>query len=99
MEDSMAEDTVQASLATVPTLCQQLISPPTSGFTFCASNPLGASSLQFVGQSSIATPPNPSPFQVSGNLEFGAGGSFSLGTGGSYKSARKFVKVRKLRKK
>ncbi|XWS08159.1 hypothetical protein CRYUN_Cryun41cG0056400 [Craigia yunnanensis] len=99
MEDSMAEDTVQASLPTVPTFCQQPISPPTSGFTFGASNPLGASSFQFGGQSSIATPPNPSLFQASGSLEFGAGGSFSLGTGGSDKSSRKFVKVRKLRKK
>ncbi|XP_022742024.1 nuclear pore complex protein NUP1-like isoform X2 [Durio zibethinus] len=99
MEDSMAEDTVQASSPTVPTFGQQPISPPASGFVFGASNPSGASSFQFGGQPSIATPANPSPFQASGSLEFGAGGSFSLGTGGSDKSARKYVKVRRQRKK
>ncbi|XWS74675.1 hypothetical protein CRYUN_Cryun01aG0018300 [Craigia yunnanensis] len=99
MEDSMAEDTVQASPPTVPTFVQQPISPPASGFIFGASNPSGAGSFQFGGQSSIGTPQNPSPYQASGSLEFGAGGSFSLGTGGGDKSARKFVKVRRQRKK
>ncbi|XWS57109.1 hypothetical protein CRYUN_Cryun09bG0143300 [Craigia yunnanensis] len=98
MEDSMAEDTVQTS-PMVSTFGQQPISPPTSGFVFGASNPSGASSFQFGGQPSIATPQNPSPFQASGSLEFGAGGSFSLGTGGGDKSGRKYVKVRKPRKK
>ncbi|XVF24616.1 hypothetical protein REPUB_Repub13aG0142600 [Reevesia pubescens] len=95
MEDSMAEDTVQAS-PIVPLFGQQPISPA-SGFVFGASNPSGAGSFQFGGQPSIATPQNPSPFQASGSLELG-GGSFSLGTGGSDKSARKFVKVRRQRK-
>ncbi|XP_022747857.1 nuclear pore complex protein NUP1-like [Durio zibethinus] len=99
MEDSMAEDTVQASPPTVPTFGQQPISPPASGFIFGASNPSGTSSLQFGGQPSIATQQNPSPFQASGSLEFGAGGSFSLGSGGGDKSARKYVKVRRQRKK
>ncbi|MBA0571626.1 hypothetical protein Golob_002009, partial [Gossypium lobatum] len=91
MEDSMAEDTVQAS-PTVVTFSQQPISSPASGFVFGASNPSGAGSVQFGGQTSIGAPQNPSPFLASGSVEFGAGGSFSLGTGGSDKSARKFVK-------
>ncbi|XVF00062.1 hypothetical protein REPUB_Repub03eG0253600 [Reevesia pubescens] len=62
MEDSMAEDTIQAS-PTLPPFGQQPISPPASGFVFGASNPSGASSFQFGGQPSIATPQNPSPFQ------------------------------------
>ncbi|KAK6271225.1 hypothetical protein POUND7_008323 [Theobroma cacao] len=99
MEDSMAEDTVQASPLTIATFGQQPISPPTSGFIFGASNPSGANSFQFGGQPSMATSQNSSPFQASGSLEFGGSGSFSLGTGGSDKSARKFVKVRKQRKK
>ncbi|TYH20603.1 hypothetical protein ES288_A05G443300v1 [Gossypium darwinii] len=97
MEDSMAEDTVQAS-PTVVTFSQQPISSPASGFVFGASNPSGAGSVQFGGQTSIGAPQNPSPFLASGSVEFGAGGSFSLGTGGSDKSARKFVKVRKQRR-
>ncbi|XP_052485724.1 nuclear pore complex protein NUP1 isoform X3 [Gossypium raimondii] len=97
MEDSMAEDTVQAS-PTVVTFSQQPISSPASGFVFGASNPSGVGSVQFGGQTSIGAPQNPSPFLASGSVEFGAGGSFSLGTGGSDKSARKFVKVRKQRR-
>ncbi|KAK8301489.1 hypothetical protein V6Z11_D04G022600 [Gossypium hirsutum] len=98
MEDSMAEDTVQASPAVV-TFSQQPISPPASGFVFGASNPPAAGSVPFGTQPSIAAPQNPSPFLASGSLEFGGGGSFSLGTSGGDKSARKYVKVRKQRKK
>ncbi|KAB2085675.1 hypothetical protein ES319_A05G415100v1 [Gossypium barbadense] len=98
MEDSMAEDTVQASPAVV-TFSQQPISPPAPGFVFGASNPPAAGSVPFGTQPSIAAPKNPSPFLASGSLEFGGGGSFSLGTSGGDKSARKFVKVRKQRKK
>ncbi|KAB2033486.1 hypothetical protein ES319_D04G021100v1 [Gossypium barbadense] len=98
MEDSMAEDTVQASPAVV-TFNQQPISPPASGFVFGASNPPAAGSVPFGTQPSIAAPQNPSPFLASGSLEFGGGGSFSLGTSGGDKSARKYVKVRKQRKK
>ncbi|KAG4203360.1 hypothetical protein ERO13_A05G396000v2 [Gossypium hirsutum] len=98
MEDSMAEDTVQASPAVV-TFSQQPISPPAPGFVFGASNPPAAGSVPFGTKPSIAAPKNPSPFLASGSLEFGGGGSFSLGTSGGDKSARKFVKVRKQRKK
>ncbi|TYH20601.1 hypothetical protein ES288_A05G443200v1 [Gossypium darwinii] len=98
MEDSMAEDTVQASPAVV-TFSQQPISPPAPGFVFGALNPPAAGSVPFGTQPSIAAPKNPSPFLASGSLEFGGGGSFSLGTSGGDKSARKFVKVRKQRKK
>ncbi|TYH75515.1 hypothetical protein ES332_D04G024200v1 [Gossypium tomentosum] len=98
MEDSMVEDTVQASPAVV-TFSQQPISPPASGFVFGASNPPAAGSVPFGTRPSMAAPQNPSPFLASGSLEFGGGGSFSLGTNGGDKSARKYVKVRKQRKK
>ncbi|KAB2033493.1 hypothetical protein ES319_D04G021400v1, partial [Gossypium barbadense] len=98
MEDSMVEDTVQASPAVV-TFSQQPISPPAPGFVFGASNPPAAGSVPFGTRPSMAAPQNPSPFLASGSLEFGGGGSFSLGTNGSDKSARKYVKVRKQRKK
>ncbi|XP_039045627.1 nuclear pore complex protein NUP1-like [Hibiscus syriacus] len=90
MEDTMAENTVQASPA-VSTFGQ-----PPSGSPFSASNP-GGSTFQFGAQPT--TPHNPSPFQASSNQELGAGGSFSLGSGGSDKSARRFVKARRQRKK
>ncbi|GMI73276.1 hypothetical protein like AT3G10650 [Hibiscus trionum] len=97
MEDSMAEDTIQAS-PTVASFGQQPVSPPASGFVFGASNPSGGS-FHIGSHSSIASPQNPSPFLVSGSVEFSAGGSFSLGTSGGDKSGRKYVKVRKQRKK
>ncbi|KAG4150700.1 hypothetical protein ERO13_D04G019060v2 [Gossypium hirsutum] len=98
MEDSMVEDTVQASPAVV-TFSQQPISPPASGFVFGASNPSAAGSVPFGTRPSMAAPQNPSPFLASGSPEFGGGRSFSLGTNGGDKSARKYVKVRKQRKK
>ncbi|XP_039051670.1 nuclear pore complex protein NUP1-like [Hibiscus syriacus] len=98
MEDSMAEDTVQASPTVAP--FQQEISPPASGFIFGSSNPSGlGGSFQFGSQPSIAAPQNPSPFLASGSLELGAEGSFSLGTSGGDKSGRKYVKARRQRKK
>ncbi|KAK5834853.1 hypothetical protein PVK06_010532 [Gossypium arboreum] len=97
-EDSMVEDTFQASPAVV-TFSQQPISPPASGFVFGASNPPAAGSVPFGTLPSMAAPQNPSPFLASGSLEFGGGESFSLGTSGGDKSARKYVKVRKQRKK
>ncbi|KAK8651125.1 hypothetical protein V6N13_140739 [Hibiscus sabdariffa] len=95
MEDSMAEDTVQASPA-FPTFGQPAITPPASGSPFGASNP-AAGTFQFGAQPTTAL--NPSPFQASNSQEFGAGGSFSLGAIGGDKSARRYVKVRKQRKK
>ncbi|KAL4339837.1 hypothetical protein GQ457_08G013060 [Hibiscus cannabinus] len=95
MEDSMAEDTVQASPA-FPTFGQPPITPPASGSPFGASNPAGGT-FQFGAQPTTAL--NPSPFQASNSQEFGAGGSFSLGASGGDKSARRYVKVRKQRKK
>ncbi|KAE9592408.1 hypothetical protein Lalb_Chr19g0128991 [Lupinus albus] len=100
-EDSMAEDTVQATQPVTP-VCGQQPAPPQSNFVFGAPTPTptGASPFQFSSQQS-STPPNPSPFQASGSLEFNSGGSFSLGPGGSDKSGRKIVRVNKnkLRKK
>ncbi|KAL2326636.1 hypothetical protein Fmac_025694 [Flemingia macrophylla] len=92
MEDSMAEDTVQATTPATPVFGQQP-APLQSNFAFGASTLTGASPFQFATQQNIA-PQNPSPFQASGSLEFNAGGSFSLGTGGGDKAGRKYVKVK-----
>ncbi|KAJ4849638.1 hypothetical protein Tsubulata_017748 [Turnera subulata] len=64
MEDSMAEDTMQASSPPVPVFGQQ---PPSAGFTFGstappAGNPFGAATPPG-NQFGAATPPGPSPFQ------------------------------------
>ncbi|XP_010312503.2 nuclear pore complex protein NUP1 isoform X1 [Solanum lycopersicum] len=105
MEDSMAEDLVQAPAPAV-SFGQSSVSPSPGGFAFgSAPNP-----FQFGGQQSHAAPQNPSPFAASSNLvqvapqnsslfaasnsqEFGGGGSFSLGSSGPDKSGRKIVKV------
>ncbi|KAH1034944.1 hypothetical protein GLYMA_20G070600v4 [Glycine max] len=92
MEDSMAEDTVQATPPATPVFGQQP-APLQSNFAFGALAPTGVSPFHFATQQNIA-PQNPSPFQASGSLEFNAGGSFSLGTGGADKAGRKYVKVR-----
>ncbi|PON82573.1 hypothetical protein TorRG33x02_216580 [Trema orientale] len=96
MEDSMAEDTVQASATTAPGFGQPTISP----FLFGSGPPSVSNPFQFGGQPNLANPQNPSPFQASGSL--GQGSNFSLGSGGSGvdKSNRKYVKVKhKQRKK
>ncbi|KAK7268598.1 hypothetical protein RIF29_21299 [Crotalaria pallida] len=132
MEDSMAEDSVQATPPATPIFGQQPAqvqptpaatpifgqqpaqvqstppanpifgqqpAPVQSNFVFGASAPSGASPFQFGSQPNI-TPPNPSPFQASGSLEFSAGGgSFSLGTGGGDKSGRRIVKVKNRQRK
>ncbi|KAL2326635.1 hypothetical protein Fmac_025693 [Flemingia macrophylla] len=81
MQDSMAEDTVQATTPATPVFGQQP-APLQSIFAFGASTPTGASPFQFATQQNIA-PQNPSPFQASGSLEFNAGAS-----------CRKYVKVK-----
>ncbi|GKU91484.1 hypothetical protein SLEP1_g5351 [Rubroshorea leprosula] len=103
MEDSMAEDTVQATTAPLSVFGQQPVTPPSSGFIFGATPPSVSNTFQFGGQQNISAQPNPSQFQTtfqaSTSLEFNAGGSFSLGSGGD-KSTRKFVRVKgKPRKK
>ncbi|XP_018857851.1 nuclear pore complex protein NUP1 isoform X2 [Juglans regia] len=97
MEDSMAEDTVQASTPTAPIFGHPPVSPPQSGFVFGSATPSAANPFQFGGQQSSATPSNPSPFQATNSL----GGSFSVGAGGGDKSGRKIVRVsrNKARKK
>ncbi|KAK4708092.1 hypothetical protein R3W88_029017 [Solanum pinnatisectum] len=105
MEDSMAEDLVQAPAPAV-SFGQPSVSPSPGGFAFgSAPNP-----FQFGGQQSQAAPQNPSPFAASSSLvqaapqnsspfaassslEFGGGGSFSLGSSDPDKSGRKIVKV------
>ncbi|XP_065871816.1 nuclear pore complex protein NUP1 [Euphorbia lathyris] len=102
MEDSMAEDTVQATTSTVPVFGQQPVTPPSfvfgsttpaGGNQFASTGASGVNPFQFGGQQNVAAPQNQSPFQASGSLEFNAGESFSLGTGGGDKSSRKFVRV------
>ncbi|KAJ0010452.1 hypothetical protein Pint_34677 [Pistacia integerrima] len=93
MEDSMAEDTVQASTPAVPIFGQQPMTPST-GFVFGSTTPSRANPFQVGSQQSLATPQNPSPFQASGSLNFNAGGSFTLGSYGVYKSQ---IKIKKLK--
>ncbi|KAK6929005.1 hypothetical protein RJ641_005210 [Dillenia turbinata] len=97
MEDSMAEDTMQASTppapAAAPVFGQSPISASSSGFVFGSAAPTGANPFQFGSQQNSSLPQSPSPFQASGSLEYGGGGSFSLGTGDN-KSVRKFIKVK-----
>ncbi|KAF6150191.1 hypothetical protein GIB67_023146 [Kingdonia uniflora] len=98
MEDSMAEDTVQASTSNISPFGQPVNSPSPSNFMFSSPTPSGGPPVfQFGGlQNSGAPPQNPSPFQASGNLDFGSNaGSFSLGTGGGDKAGRKIVKVKR----
>ncbi|OVA17122.1 hypothetical protein BVC80_9045g12 [Macleaya cordata] len=94
MEDSMAEDTIQASAPVVSVFGQPANSP--SPFTFGSPAPSGGTPMfQFGGQQNQVTPQNPSPFQA-GNLEFAGAGSFSLGsTGGGDKSGRKMFKAKR----
>ncbi|XP_044460946.1 nuclear pore complex protein NUP1-like isoform X2 [Mangifera indica] len=96
MEDSMAEDTVQASTPAVPFFGQQPMTPST-GFVFGSTTPSGANPFPFGSQQNLATPQNPSPFQASGSLDFNAGGSFSLGS--VDKSQRKIVKLKNRHRK
>ncbi|KAJ4979235.1 hypothetical protein NE237_010015 [Protea cynaroides] len=92
MEDSMAEDTVQASTATVSTFGQPATTP-SPGLMF------NLAPFHFGAQQNPVTPQNSSPYQTSGNFDFAPGGSFSLGT--ADKSTRKFIRAKrdKARKK
>ncbi|KAG5237921.1 nuclear pore complex protein [Salix suchowensis] len=107
MEDSMAEDTVQATTPPVPSFFQPTAPGPIFGFSnttpggnqFTSTGSSGASPFQFESQPNLAAPQNPPPFQASGSLEFNARGSFSLGAGGGDKSGRKIVKVKKTQRK
>ncbi|KAI3991347.1 hypothetical protein MKX01_034666 [Papaver californicum] len=101
MEDSMAEDVLQASAPVVPAFGQSTSS--TSPFMFSSPPPSGGSPFTFSGQQNPVTPQMPNPFQApQGEFGLGGTGSFSLGsTGGGDKSGRKIIKVRrdKLRKR
>ncbi|XP_011024136.1 PREDICTED: nuclear pore complex protein NUP1-like isoform X2 [Populus euphratica] len=107
MEDSMAEDTVQATTPSVPAFFQQPAAAPgplfdfstlPGGNQFTLTGSSGANPFQFESQPSVAAPQNPA-FQASGSREFNAGGSFSFGAGGGDKSGRKFVRVKKTQRK
>ncbi|KAI3924480.1 hypothetical protein MKW98_032681 [Papaver atlanticum] len=101
MEDSMAEDVLQASAPVVPAFGQPTSS--TSPFMFNSLPPSGGSPFTFGGQQNPVTPQMANPFQAPpGEFGLGGAGSFSLGsTGGGDKSGRKIIKVRrdKLRKR
>ncbi|PHT82511.1 hypothetical protein T459_15526 [Capsicum annuum] len=86
MEDSMAEDTMNASSPAFA-FSQPSVSPSPGGFGF-GSTP---NQFQFVSQMNQTVAQNPSPFAASGS--FGGGGSFSLGSNDPDKSVRKIVKV------
>jgi len=110
MEDTMAEDSMQAPTATpAPVFGQSPIAaPPSGGFVFggapspspspsAAPGFMSAPSgnpFQFGSQPNQM--PNPSAFQPTGSVEFHAGstGSFSLGSGGGDKANRRIVKVK-----
>nr|POF03564.1 calcium-dependent protein kinase 27 [Quercus suber] len=81
----MAEDTIQASMPTVPVFSQSPV-PPQSGFVF----PSAGSPFQFGAPQNSATPQNQSPFQASNSL---GGSSFSLGAGGGDKANRKIPEI------
>ncbi|KAJ8649610.1 hypothetical protein MRB53_002633 [Persea americana] len=98
VEDSMAEDTVQASTPTAAPAFGQLANTSSSSNFGFGSTPVpagGSSVFQFGSHQNTSTPQSPSPFTAPGNLEFPSGGSFSLGTGGVDKSNRKFVRARR----
>uniref|UniRef100_A0A7N0U583 Nuclear pore complex protein NUP1-like n=1 Tax=Kalanchoe fedtschenkoi TaxID=63787 RepID=A0A7N0U583_KALFE len=94
MEDTMAEDTVQASAPSTPAFGQPESMPGSFVLSSAPSvNPPGTGPFQFGSQPSPASVVNQSPFQANGS--FNTGGSFSLGTGGGDKAGRKIIKVRK----
>ncbi|XP_048428674.1 nuclear pore complex protein NUP1-like [Pyrus x bretschneideri] len=105
MEDSMAEDTNQASTPTAPGFGQHfqfgqqpiLNSQSASVFGGTSTAP-AASPFQFAGQQNQTNPQNPNPFQASGSLgaNQGLGGSFSVGSSGGDgdKSHRRIIKVK-----
>ncbi|KAL5568674.1 hypothetical protein UlMin_025249 [Ulmus minor] len=74
MEDSMAEDTFQASTPAVPVFGQQPIapSPSPSGFAFGSTTPSVPNPFQFGGQANVSNPQNPSPFQANPQNPFQA---------------------------
>nr|XP_009757606.1 PREDICTED: mucin-19 isoform X1 [Nicotiana sylvestris] len=107
MEDSMAEDLMQAP-APAASFGQPSVSPSPGGFAFGSTpNPFQfggqqsqtapQNSFPFAASSSLvqAAAQNSSPFAASSSQEFGGGGSFSLGSSGPDKSGRKFVKINK----
>ncbi|KDP29495.1 hypothetical protein JCGZ_19334 [Jatropha curcas] len=110
MEDSMAEDTVQATTSTLNAFSQQPTTTPSS-FIFGSmpqANQFTSTTPSGVNQFGSAAQSGATPFQFGAsqntlpapaNVEYN-GGSFSLGSNGGDKSNRKFYKVsRKSRKK
>ncbi|XP_077245201.1 nuclear pore complex protein NUP1-like isoform X2 [Tasmannia lanceolata] len=97
VEDSMAEDMVQASLPVAPAFGQPPNSPSPSNFVFGSPVPSGGPSVfQFGGQQNQATPQSTSPFTPTGSLDFSLEGSFSIGTGGTDKSKRRIVRAKRV---
>lgn len=96
VEDSMADDTVQIQTAMpiAPAFSPVANTTAPSTFSFGSPQPSGSVPFQFGSQQSAVFPPAQSPFQSTGNLEFGVSGSFSLGSAGD-KSTRKMIRVRK----
>ncbi|XP_019053990.1 PREDICTED: nuclear pore complex protein NUP1-like isoform X2 [Nelumbo nucifera] len=96
MEDSMAEDTIQASPPAVQASAFSQPSTPPSNFTFGSPAPSATPPFFQFGTQQNSVAPQTSPFQAAGgSLDFAAGGSFSLGTGGGDKSNRRYIKARR----
>lgn len=97
IEDSMADDDIQAPGQSVPVFGQPAASPSTPDFQF--GNPAaasgGSSVFQFGSQHNSTVAQNPSPFHTADSFEFSTGGSFSLGSGGGDKSGRRIVRVKR----
>ncbi|XP_048428675.1 nuclear pore complex protein NUP1-like [Pyrus x bretschneideri] len=98
MEDSMAEDTNQASTPTAPGFGQQPVLTSQSASVFGGTPAAPAASPFQAGQQNLTNPQNPNPFQASGSLgaNQGLGGSFSVGSSGADgdKSHRRIIKVK-----
>ncbi|CAN1174410.1 Nuclear pore complex protein NUP1 [Linum perenne] len=77
MEDSMAEDTVQATTPSIPLFSQPASAPPSSGFVFGSAAPPSAP-LQFGGSTAPPSMGNPPQFS-SATPQFGGVSPFQFG--------------------
>ncbi|KAG8650987.1 hypothetical protein MANES_07G084000v8 [Manihot esculenta] len=98
MEDSMAEDTVQATTSTVPLFGQQPIAPPSSGFVFGSTavsggNQFGSTAPSGGSQFGTTAPSGTNPFQFAtqpnlaasqNQSPFQASGSLEFNAAGSF---------------
>ncbi|MQM14055.1 hypothetical protein Taro_046982 [Colocasia esculenta] len=91
VEDSMADDTVQATMASVPSFGQPPNVPGSNMPFGSPATPSGTPAFQFASHQPSAFPQP--PFQATGSFEFGGG--FSMGSGGGDKSGRRIIKAKR----